>query len=109
MSNSASYRNSFDFRPMGKAIKSAREDLGWTQENTAEMLGISSDHIAAIENKGKNPGFYLFIAIQRLFGRTFEEFIFSASERTPDIILEYYRDLDYRLWVIEFFTDICLR
>jgi len=47
--------------------------------------------------------------LSQIYEDEFEEFIFSASERTPDIILEYYRDLDYRLWVIEFFTDICLR
>ena len=36
-----------------------------------------------------------------------EEHIFSESEKISDIVLEYFRNPEYRRWVINFFTDIC--
>jgi hypothetical protein len=38
-----------------------------------------------------------------------EEFtgLFAPAEKTPDVVLEYYRNPEYRDWVIEFFTAIC--
>jgi len=36
-----------------------------------------------------------------------EEFIFTVTEKIPDIILEYYRNPDYSEWVTAFFTEIC--
>ena len=37
----------------------------------------------------------------------YEEFIFTSFEKIPDIVLEYYRNPEYRGWVIEFFTGLC--
>jgi hypothetical protein len=34
-------------------------------------------------------------------------FIFSTSENIQDPVLEYYRNLEYRQWVVEFFKGIC--
>ena len=34
-------------------------------------------------------------------------FFFSSSKEIQDPVLEYYRNLEYRQWVIEFFKDIC--
>jgi hypothetical protein len=38
-----------------------------------------------------------------------EEFtgLFAPAEKIPDAVLEYYRNLEYREWVIDFFTAIC--
>jgi hypothetical protein len=38
-----------------------------------------------------------------------EEFIglFAPAEKIPDAVLEYYRNFEYKEWVIEFFTVIC--
>jgi len=36
-----------------------------------------------------------------------EEFIFAESVKITDIVLEYFRNSEYRQWVIDFFTAIC--
>ena len=33
--------------------------------------------------------------------------LFAPSEHIPDSVLEYYRNFDYKEWVIDFFTAIC--
>jgi hypothetical protein len=33
--------------------------------------------------------------------------LFAPSEKIPDAVLEYYRNLEYKEWVIEFFTVLC--
>jgi soluble lytic murein transglycosylase-like protein len=33
--------------------------------------------------------------------------LFAPSENIPDSVLEYYRNYEYKEWVIEFFTAIC--
>jgi len=33
--------------------------------------------------------------------------LFLPSENIPDSVLEYYRNFDYKEWVIDFFTSIC--
>ncbi|MDR0319909.1 MAG: lytic transglycosylase domain-containing protein [Treponema sp.] len=35
------------------------------------------------------------------------EFLFGAAEDVPDLVLEYFRDIEYRDWVTEFFASIC--
>ena len=67
----------FDLRLTGQAFQKARIERGWTQEHTAERLGISREHLVSIENNRKNPSYSLYINIQRLFNTTFQEFIFS--------------------------------
>jgi len=34
--------------------------------------------------------------------------LFAPSEVIPDPVLEYYRNPDYKEWVINFFTDVCM-
>jgi hypothetical protein len=34
-------------------------------------------------------------------------FLFSVRERTPDIVLEYYRNSEYQEWVINYFSGVC--
>ncbi len=42
-------RNYYDFGPIGKRIKTAREKKGLTQEQLAEILGVTPNHISEIE------------------------------------------------------------
>ncbi len=44
-----------DFRPIGKAIKSAREAKGWTQEQLAQLVDRSPRNVMYIENRGQHP------------------------------------------------------
>ena len=41
--------------PLGQAIKTAREKMGYTQRGLAEMVGIDSRTILEIENDRGNP------------------------------------------------------
>lgn len=41
-----------DFPPIGKAIKSARESKGWTQEQLAQLVDRSPRNVMYIENRG---------------------------------------------------------
>ncbi|MDR1954134.1 MAG: helix-turn-helix domain-containing protein [Clostridiales Family XIII bacterium] len=70
----------FDFKPLGAAIKAARERHGWTREYLAEMLDITAYHLKTIENAGKNPGFQLFFKLVTLFGISVDEYFFPTEE-----------------------------
>ena len=99
-----SYRKTYDFRPIGKAIKDARCERGWTREQTAEIIGISEGYLASIENKGQNPGFDVFISLVVLLDLSADELILSATtkklptkssiRRQLDIIMDSLSDED---------------
>ena len=48
---------------VGRRIKEARIKRGLTQEQLAEKLNLSSDHISVLERGAKPPRFETFIAI----------------------------------------------
>lgn len=49
-----------DFKPLGIAIKKAREAKGWTQEYLAQLVDLTPRSIMYIENRGQHPrrGFF---------------------------------------------------
>ena len=44
-----------DFKPIGMAIKKAREAKGWTQEYLAQLVDLTPRSIMYIENRGQHP------------------------------------------------------
>lgn len=52
-----------DLKPLGMKIKWAREQKGYTQENLAEKLNLSVQHISVIERGVKAPRMDTFIRI----------------------------------------------
>lgn len=48
---------------VGRRIKEARMMKGWTQEQLAEKVDLSSDHVSVIERGAKPPKFETFIVI----------------------------------------------
>ena len=54
MKNEKSERK-FDFRPMGLAIKKAREKKGMTQEQLADIIGRDTRTVMYHENDGQHP------------------------------------------------------
>jgi transcriptional regulator with XRE-family HTH domain len=70
-------REFFDFGPIGKAIRSARKEKGWSTEYVAEMLDVTSSHIKAIETKGINPGFQLFYNLITMFNISVDEYFYA--------------------------------
>ena len=59
MKNEKSERK-FDFRPMGLAIKKAREKKGMTQEQLADIIGRDTRTVMYHENDGQHPSLDIF-------------------------------------------------
>lgn len=47
----------------GKRIKHIRESKGWTQENLAEKMDISTNYLSSIERGKENPTFDLLMKL----------------------------------------------
>ena len=50
----------FDFRPLGLAIREARERAGLSRNDLGDKVFYGERHIADIENVGSHPSFQLF-------------------------------------------------
>jgi len=50
---------------LGAIIKSARQEKQLTREQLAELLGVSSRHLGAIENEHQKPSYELLFRIVR--------------------------------------------
>lgn len=55
------------------SVRECRKQLNLTQENLAELLGISRQTIYAIENKKYNPSLELALKLGRLFKKPVED------------------------------------
>lgn len=53
----------FDFRPLGLAIKKAREAKGVTREQLANIIDYNPRHLQAVENEGQYPSIELFLQL----------------------------------------------
>ncbi len=49
-----------DFRPIGKAIKKARENKGWTQEKLGQLIDRDVRTVMYFENRGHHPRLEVF-------------------------------------------------
>ena len=52
--------HTFDFRPLGLAIREAREKAGLSRNDLGDKVFYGERHIADIENVGSHPSFQLF-------------------------------------------------
>jgi len=50
---------SFDFKPIGQAIKAARKAQGMTREQLARIVDYDPRHLQTIENEGQYPSLEL--------------------------------------------------
>ena len=48
---------------VGRRVKEARVNKGWTQAELAEKANLSTDHVSVLERGSKPPRFVTFIAI----------------------------------------------
>lgn len=85
----------FDFKPLGKAIKKARETRGITREQLSEKIDYAPRHIQAIENEGQLPSLQLFIQLVTMFDISVDQYIFpervmgkSTTRRQLDALLD---------------------
>lgn len=75
----------YDFHAFGKAIKSARQQNGWTRAQTAPKVGCTARHLMSIENKGQHPSLQVFYELVTVFGISVDQFFFfpTKSEKSP--------------------------
>ena len=57
----------FDFRPLGLAIREAREKAGLSRNDLGDKVFYGERHIADIENIGSHPSFQLFHDLVTMF------------------------------------------
>lgn len=96
----------FDFRPIGQAIKKAREAQDITREQLSEIIDYAPRHIQSIENEGQHPSFQLFTQLVTMFNISVDSYIFpdktsnkSTLRRQVDMLLDKLDDKE--LSVIE--------
>lgn len=71
----------FDFKPIGQAIKKARQAKGMTREQLARIIDYDPRHLQAIENEGQYPSIELFIQLVKMFGVSVDEYIRTKRRR----------------------------
>ena len=69
-----------DFKPIGMAIKKAREAKGWTQEHLAQLVDLTPRSIMYIENRGQHPRLNKFFLITTLLGISVDQFFYPCDE-----------------------------
>ena len=65
-------------------IKNLRENKGWTQENLAEMMDISSNYLSSIERGKENPTFDMLEKISTALGVEIREIFDFGHEISQD-------------------------
>lgn len=69
-----------DFKPIGMAIKKAREAKGWTQEYLAQLVDLTPRSIMYIENRGQHPRLNKFYLITTLLGISVDQFFYPCDK-----------------------------
>lgn len=68
-----------DFKPLGKAIKKAREEKGWTQEYLAQLVDLTPRSIMYIENRGQRPRLNKFYLLVTLLDISVDQFFYPCN------------------------------
>lgn len=66
---------------MAKRLKERRKELGYTQEQAAEKIGITYSSYSKIENAFQSPSLELTIKIAEVYGLSLDYLVFGDSAR----------------------------
>ncbi len=69
-----------DFRPIGEAIKVARESSGMTQAQLAQIVDRGERTIQKMENSGYYPRLNVFYQIMTMFNIRIDQYFFPDDE-----------------------------
>ena len=72
--------HSFDFRPLGLAIREAREKAGLSRNDLGDKVFYGERHIADIENVGNHPSFQLFHDLVTMFNISVDEYFYPTKK-----------------------------
>ena len=72
--------HAFDFRPLGLAIREAREKAGLSRNDLGDKVFYGERHIADIENVGSHPSFQLFHDLVTMFNISVDEYFYPTEK-----------------------------
>lgn len=72
--------HTFDFRPLGLAIREAREKAGLSRNDLGDKVFYGERHIADIENTGSHPSFQLFHDLVTMFNISVDEYFYPEEK-----------------------------
>ena len=72
--------HTFDFRPLGLAIREARERAGLSRNDLGNKVFYGERHIADIENVGSHPSFQLFHDLVTMFNISVDEYFYPPEK-----------------------------
>lgn len=75
-----------DLSPIGSRIKVAREKKKITQEELAELLGMSTTHISVIERGVKPPKLETFIRIANVLDVSSDYLLMDIIDNPADVV-----------------------
>ena len=70
----------------GKRLKEKRQSLGITQEELADSIGTTPQHISAIEQDKRTPSLQLLVKLVQELGTTIDGLLTGKEGIMPDII-----------------------
>lgn len=74
-----------NLKQLGRRIKEARVAKGLTQEQLAEIAGISPTHVSVLERGLKAPGLNTFVAITNALDVTADTLLCDALKYSPEL------------------------
>ena len=66
-----------DEKDIGRRVRTARRDLGLTQEKFAELIGVSPTHISHIETASKKASLASLVSIANAVGISIDEILYG--------------------------------
>ena len=94
----------FDFRPLGLAIREARERAGLSRNDLGDKVFYGERHIADIENIGSHPSFQLFHDLVTMFNISVDEYFYpaenvvkSTARRQIETSLDFLSDNEFKI------------
>lgn len=72
--------NKFDSKPLGEAIKAAREEKGESRTVVSEAVGISANELVCIENRGQHPTIQVLYELVTRYGISVDKYFLGISE-----------------------------
>ena len=73
------YRQHYNFKALGQAIKSARVAAGMTREQLGDKLNLAPRYIVSIENEGQHPSLQVLYELVTLFNISVDQFFFEKQ------------------------------
>jgi len=74
-------QHSYNFKPLGQAIKDARKAMGMTREQLGEKLNLAPRYLVSIENEGQHPSLQVFYELVTLFNISVDQFFFKPAPK----------------------------